>query len=195
MLNKVLNYLTSTRKPSTKLVKNFVNIASDSNNINVSEELQILREAKGVIENFAKKNNIKVDLFFKESKTNKVNEQMVDVKVSDCVTNAFAKHTVVYKRNNEPIKFIFQKPHIRYVKAENQEYIQRIKSGPMEVTEYDTIKRKVLKHKVELSDIIIHIKQYNNYLVPQKVGEGIYEDSFLAHVYRVIERLNAQSKS
>ena len=35
----------------------------------------MLKEAQGVIENFAKKNNIKVDMFFKESNTNDVNKR------------------------------------------------------------------------------------------------------------------------
>lgn len=196
MINKILNYLTPTKKLSTKSIKNFVSIISDPNTINVSEELQIVREAKDVIENFARKNNIKVDMFFKEANASNVHKQMVKVQVSDFAdaTNTFAEHTVVYRENNEPTKFIAKKPNIRYVKHENKVNVQRIKSDPMEVTVFDTVVNKISKQKVELPDIIIHIKEYNNYEVPQKVGEGVYQDSFLRHIYRVIEKLNEQLK-
>jgi len=193
MINKVLSFFDSAKLIQQKSSKNFVNIACKSNS-NLSEEFEILQNAKGVIENFAKKNNIKVDLFFRESNDNNINKQIVDITVADRKTGSPAQKSIVYKEDNKPIKFITQKPYIRWVEAENEEYIKTVKSPPMKITGYNTIKNRVTTQEVKMPDIKICVKVYKNYSIPKKVGVGRYEDSFLRYVYRVIEVLEQVSK-
>ncbi len=194
MINKVLSFFNSAKQIQQKSASNFVNITCKSNS-NLPEEFGILKDAKGVIENFAKKNNIKVDLFFRESNENNINKQIVDVAVENNMTGSPVQRSIVYKDDNKPIKFITEKPYIKWVKAENQEYVQKVKVPPAKITIYDTIKKQISTQEVKIPDIVFHVKEYNNYSLPQKVGVGTYEDSFLRYVYRVIEQLGQLSKN
>ncbi|MBD5401416.1 hypothetical protein HDR58_01260 [bacterium] len=191
MLNKVLSYFTPNRHNTAK---NLVNISYKADTEFLPEEFRILERAKGVIENFAKKNNISVDMFFKESKADNITSQMVDVKVKHRTTGSEAERSIIYKNDNKPMKFITKKNNVRWVKAEDREYIQEVPSPAMNITIHDTIAQKISKLKLELPNIRIRVREYNNYSIPKIVGEGEYEDSFLRHVYRVIEQLEQLTK-
>lgn len=190
MLNKILNSLVPAKFMPQKSAKGLVNIVSESPNLNKSEEMEVLSQAKGVIENFARKNNIQVDMFLKEAKNDyNVNEQIVDIKVKNRKNDALAEKIVVYKINDKPAKFTVIKNNIRYVKAEDREYVQTLPSAPMKITVFDTVNKKVTPHELKLPDIKIKIKEYNNYEIPKIIGTSEYEDSFLRYVYRTIGQL------
>jgi len=193
MLTKVFGFFSSAKRIRPKFQKSFVNIVCKSDNMK-PEEFGILEDARGVIENFAKKNNIKVDIFFKEANVNNIKTQMVDVSVQDNITRIPAVQSIVYKEDNKPKIFITQKPNIRWIKAKNQEYIQKVKSSPMEVTIYDNVEKQISEQRIEMPDTELQVKVYNNYSEPKQVGVGKYEDTFLRKVYRVIEQLGQLSK-
>lgn len=193
MLSRILSYFSPTKRVLQKSMNSFVNIASETGHITKSEEFGILKEAQDVIGNFAKKNNIKVDMFFKESNANDVNKQMVDITVKNPITNVFSRRTVLYKKDNKPIQFKIIENNIRYEQAESREYIQQVKSSPMKITVYNTVENKISSHEIPLPNIKIRIKEYNNY-IPKVVGQNVYEDSFLRYVYRVIGQLEQSIK-